>query len=475
MSEPLESSAAEPTWGKKLPPAAHSYGLQSLRLRPYQLDIVNRVEAAPGRSILVVLATGAGKTAIAEALTQREPGRVVFLADRKELVDQAHERLGGGVVMGARGTEGRVTVASVATLARRETRPPADLVFVDESHLYMAASYRKVVDAYRGSGARVVGLTATPARLDGQGLGELFDAVVEGPSMTWLVEHGYLVPVRTYAPQGKWWDNVAVRAGDFKADDLAEAATAVVRDVAGAWQRLGGASRPTVVFACTKKHAAGLAPEFPGAVVVTDDTPRAERAALKTRMTYGEVRVAISVGILGMGFDLPLLSCVVMARPTLSWSLYRQQAGRGTRIAPGKEDLLLVDCAGNALRHGLISDPFPIRLHGVHKVHRRALAGLVNCTMCLRVYAGLVCPGCGLEKKPVERRIRVVDGQLVELTGAQSFAQGATPGQQVRLLAKWVRLAVEKGWKPGAAAARFKGMFHRWPTSAERAQAEALQ
>lgn len=459
-----------------------------MNLRPYQLDLVARVEQSPSRSVLVVLPTGAGKTQIAEALTARETqrgGHVVFLADREELVRQAHNRIGGAVLMAsyhpnpsAPDNPG-VTIASVATLARRSEAPDATLVFADEAHLYCANSFRRVLGAYQDSGARVVGLTATPARLDGQGLGSLFETVIQGPSTESLIRDGWLVPVRTFAPTGPWWDSVRLRGGDFAADELAEAASAVVRDVAARWRSLGGPARPTLVFASTKAHARELAEEFSGldvgpAEVITDDTPAATRRSVRDRIEAGALRVVVTVGVLGTGFDAPSVSCIVMARPTLSWALYLQQGGRGLRTAPGKADLLLVDCAGNSLRHGLLTKPFEVNLEGLTRKHRRATAGLSTCRKCFRVYEATEpqCPGCGASRPAgAVRAVREVDGQLVELTGAQQWAERAAAGAQVRKLADWMRDAAERGWKPGAPAARFKGTFHRWPTRDELEQA----
>ena len=459
-------------------------------LRPYQTDLVSRVEASPAQSVLLVLGTGAGKTRIAEELTARtvaRGGRVVFLADREELVRQAHDRIGGAVVMGsyrptpdvARPLNPGVTIASVATLARRSEAPDATLVFADEAHLYAAASFRRVLGAYRDSGARVVGLTATPARLDGQGLGSLFDAVVQGPSAEDLIRDGYLVPVDHRAPTGPWWDAVRLSGGDFDAAELEQAAGAVLKEVAGRWASLGGILRPTLVFASTKAHARKLADEFssllflhglPPAETVTDDTPAAARRSVRDRIESSELRCVVTVGVLGTGFDAPSVSCIVMARPTLSWALYLQQGGRGLRTAPGKQDLLLVDCAGNSLRHGLLTKPFAVSLDGIQRKHRRAVAGLTTCRKCFRVYDWTEpqCPGCGAAKpRGAERRVKEVDGQLVELTGAQQWAERAAAGAQVRKLAAWMRDAAERGWKPGAPMARFKGTFHRWPSRQE--------
>ena len=463
-----------------------------MELRPYQADLVSRVEDSTAQSSLVVLTTGGGKTAIAEALTARETargGRVVFLADRQELIRQAHDRIGGTVIMGSLGrhnSPSAVTIASVATLARRSDAPDATLVFADEAHLYAAESFRRVLGAYRDSGARVVGLTATPARLDGQGLGMLFDEVIQGPPAEDLIRDGWLVPVDHRAPTGEWWDAVKLSGGDFDTTSLEAASSAVLRDVAARWLELGGAERPTLVFAVNKQHARKLAAEFdahlflrglPVSETVTDDTLTPVRRSVRDRIQSGDLRVVITVGVLGTGFDAPAVSCNVMARPTLSWALYLQQGGRGLRTAQGKRDLLLIDCAGNSLRHGLLTRPFSVSLDGVRRLHRRAVAGLTTCRKCFRIYEWTEpqCPGCGAARpRGAVRRVQEVDGQLVELTGAQQWAERTTTDQQVRKLAAWIRDGAARGWKPGAPMARFKGTFHRWPSRQEIEEAKRL-
>lgn len=460
------------------------------RLRPYQLQDADAIEAALAQvqAVLYVAPTGSGKTTIYQELTRREilrDGTVVILADREELVRQAHDRIGGTVIMGSyrpspdAPKNPGVTIASVATLARRSEGPDATLVIPDESHLFMAASFRRVLDAYRGTRAKIVGGTATPARLDGQGLGMLFDTTVQGPSAEELISLGWLVPVDHRAPTGRWWDKVRLSKGDFDSAELELASNPVLKEVAARWAALDGVSRPTLVFAATVPHAHKLAAEFsrllalhglPPAEVVVGTTPTAERRSVRDRIEVGALRVVVTVGVLGTGFDAPSISCIVMARPTLSWALYLQQGGRGLRTANGKTDLLLIDCAGNSLRHGLLTKPFAVSLDGPAKKHRRATAGLTTCRKCWRIYEWTceICPQCGAPRPAgAVRKVREVDGQLVELTGAEQFAARATSQQATHKLAAWMREATEKRWRPGAPFVRFSKFFHRPPTKQE--------
>ena len=266
-------------------------------LRPYQSADADRIEAALSstQSVLYVLPTGGGKTTVYQSLAARETARggsVVILADREELIRQAHDRIGGRVIMGSyrptpdvqRPDSPGVTIASVATLARRSEAPDATRVFADEAHLYAADSFRRVLSAYRDSGAKIIGGTATPARLDGQGFGCLFDSVVQGPSAEELIRLGFLVPVDHRAPTGEWWDAVHLSGGDFDTAELEAASSAVLRDIAGRWRELGGAVRPTLVFAVNKAHARKLAAEFDAHLFLLDSLPaRSSRTTRRPR------------------------------------------------------------------------------------------------------------------------------------------------------------------------------------------------
>lgn len=270
-------------------------------LRDYQTAVVKRVEAACAtglRRILVVLPTGGGKTIIMAQIILdylASGGGVLVLAHRRELIAQNSAKLHAagadhGIIQAGFPTRPgeRVQVASVQTLHARAVRtaaidmPPATLVIVDEAHHVRARTYRQILDAYPD--ATVIGLTATPCRSDGRGLGAVFQAIVEGPSVAELIATGFLVPTRVYAPSVPDLAGVKVERGDYVERQLAARMddAKLIGDVVTHWHRLADRRR-TVVFATGVAHSLHLRDEFRRSGVLAEhidgETPIEERAS----------------------------------------------------------------------------------------------------------------------------------------------------------------------------------------------------
>lgn len=435
-------------------------------LREYQSDLVRRFYESAARRSLVVLPTGGGKTRIAASIVDHWPGSVVFIADRQELVEQAHGAMpSAGVLIGSTykpGT-GKVTIVGVHTVARRDLRVPADLVIVDEAHMAAAPTWRKVLSWYPE--ARVLGLTATAYRYGGGSLADLFDEALVGPSVPDLIRDGYLCPVRTFASRDDIARSARVRAGEFVAEDLDRLMRgAVLRSAVAEWAKRAAGKR-TIAFATSKAHAADLADAlrwYGPTLVVSEDTPRSERHTARERLASGDLMALVSIDALGIGFDCPPAEVALMCRPTLSRGVYRQQAGRIMRTAPGKTAALLLDMAGNVGRHGLPTTPDLTDLNGkVIPIPKRGrLVGLVNCPRCLCVYETSECPECHAPRPHQKRIVRTVAGTLdevvgIEETGAQTFARTATP----EMRKAWVRKKLNEGWPWPRVAVVYRKMF----------------
>ena len=303
-----------------------------------------------------------GKTLCAAEIIRRciEKGkRVLFLAHRREIIRQSQNKLqdagmSPGIIMAGEDREydAPVQVASVQTLwarAFRKTKmdlPAADLLIIDEAHISASATYQKIIAAYPH--AVIVGLTATPCRSDLRGLGDTYTSMTKTASIRELTEMGFLVPVRYFAPTVPDLLGIRMTAGDYNKKQLEERMDKVnlVGDVVENWARIAG-NRLTVVFASGVKHSIHLRDAFRSAGVAAEhidgDTPKDERDLILERLAAHEIQVVTNCAVLQEGWDMPVVSCCVLARPTKSVGLFLQMAGRILRPSPGKQDACIAD------------------------------------------------------------------------------------------------------------------------------------
>ncbi len=363
-----------------------------IALRPYQLDAIERVRQAyrnGARAVVLQMPTGAGKTATAAEAIRASVSmgyRVVFAAHLSELIEDTSARLTAaevphGIVQSDRPANpgAPVQVCSLATLHRRELAPPADLVIVDECRHAMAASIRTVLDRYQG--ADLLGLDATPQRGDGQPLGDVWDALVCGPTVRELTQGGYLVPCQVVSPPTPEDKGIAM-------------------DPVDAWERWAGMER-AIVFAASVEHAQELAKAFrawgTGAECIVGETPRRAREGIRRRLEDGTTTVLTGVGVFLEGFDAPCVSCVILARPFSVTGALLQAIGRGLRPWQGwKERCTVLDLCGSVLLHGLPDEDRVWSLDGRAVRRTETMPALRRCPECLAVFRpAKTCPRCG--------------------------------------------------------------------------------
>ena len=451
-----------------------------LQLRPYQERGIAavRAEIARGvRRVLMVLPTGGGKTVVAAAIIAgavRKQKRALFLAHRRELIDQCYGKLlASGLAREHLGTilagdsaryrpNAPVQVASVQTLVGRK-HPPADLIFVDEAHHTTARTYARILESYPG--AVVVGLTATPCRGDGRGLGDAYGALVQVAQFSALAAEGFLIVPTVHSTRHPVdLSKIKTTGGDYNLHDLDEALNRreLVGNIVEHWQQRA-TGRTTVVFAASVAHSKAIAAQFVEAGVraehldgTTDDD---ERAAILARLASGETSVVTNFGVLTEGWDLPRCKCVVLARPTKSKGLYLQMAGRGLR-PDGDTPALLLDHASCVLAHGFPQDDQEWSLESKKK--RAGAAPVKTCPGCFAALptATLVCPECGhVFEAPPREEIDQVDGTLVEVVPPSTLPVAVRRAWYEGAVAK----AASRGWKVGAARHRYREKFAAWP------------
>lgn len=297
--------------------------------------------------------------------------RVLFLAHRRELIDQCAAKLRDlgiwdyNVVLSghphSRNPDAPVQIASIQTLIRREY-PPADLVVIDECHHAASGSYQTLLKNYPD--AYVLGLTATPERLDGKGLDSIFHDLLNVATVPELVDSGFLVAPQCMGPSQEAvaqlkaaLSSVKQRGGDYADDQLADAmdSPSLVGDIVSHWQEWG-IGQKTIVFAAGVEHSKHIVKQFQSAGIAAahlDGTMSLpEREGILNAWRGDEIDVVSNCQILTEGFDFPDLSCCILARPTKSVALYLQMVGRVLRTAPGKSGAIILDHAGNVVEHG---------------------------------------------------------------------------------------------------------------------------
>jgi superfamily II DNA or RNA helicase len=458
-----------------------------IELRPYQRGAIEQVDAlrAPGERVLVVAPTGAGKTVIASQLIVDElarGGTVLFIAHRTELIAQTYGTLLArgiperdlGVVMGdgfithpvtgervcCRRPLARVQIASIDTL-RNRPKPRATLVIVDECHRALARSYRDVAEAYPE--ALHVGLTATPYRADGRGLGDAYRRLIVVATPRQLMDEGFLAEPRCFShPTKPDLKGVKTTAGEYDQAALGEAMDKreLVGNIVEHWARLAEGRR-TAVFATNVAHSRSIVDAFRAAGVAAEhldgETPSVDRAAILRRVDAGETRVVSNVMVLTEGWDQPSVKCIVLAAPTKSRAKYIQQKGRGVRPWEGVVPVVL-DHAGNILEHGLLQDDFEISLEG-RKKRAKQTVSTKECPGCTAVCAinAATCWCCSQpfsdaatdpsEGKPLVEK----DGQLVEVRPGE--ARRKPTGEERDLRSYIHKLTTEtderQRWQPG--------------------------
>jgi DNA repair protein RadD len=392
----------------------------ALVLRAYQVEAVAAIRAAftQCRRVLLVLPTGGGKTVIFSYITEHAAAKgnsVIVVAHRQEIADQislALTAMGvphGRIQPGYAATDDLVQVGMVQTIAGRldAIQAPA-LVVIDECHHSVAGTWAKITGAWPN--AKILGVTATPERLDGVGLREAFDTMVLGPDVRELIAAGYLAPFRYLAPSvGIDLSQVRSIGGDYNAADLEDTLDqdGITGNVIEHYQQhLAG--RTAIAFCVTVAHAAHVAQRFREvgiAAASIDGTMSADqRHDLVNRLRTGTIRVLTSCEIISEGFDAPAVGGAILLRPTQSFALFRQQVGRCLRPKSDGSAALILDHVGNVMRHGLPDAAHKWSLDSKNRTQadrQKTAVGCRVCPACSEVFAtGADRENCALPDDP---------------------------------------------------------------------------
>lgn len=327
-------------------------------LRPYQTEAITAINDHWNEwdRELLVLPTGCGKTVVFNTVANQRPGNALILAHRDELIEQARDkysRMFGdvpGKIKAAENEIRRVTVGSVQTMCRRDYSGRFDTVIVDEAHHALSPQYQTVLEQFPA--AKVLGVTATPDRGDKKSLARYFDGIAYEYSLKTAIQDGYLCEiVAKTLPLEIDMNSVKVSVGDFEVNSIATALEPYLPQIANAIQ-IHASARKTVVFCPLISVARELAAMIPGAREVNGGSAD-RKEVLEWFDKAGPGSVLCNAMLLTEGWDCPSVDCVVVLRPTKVRSLYCQMIGRGTRLHPGKKNLLILDFLWLSYKHNL--------------------------------------------------------------------------------------------------------------------------
>jgi len=434
-------------------------------LRPYQFKLIYDINFAwqsNARNVLAQLPTGGGKAVIARSIVAQQGNGSLMMAHRQELVSQlslhlaqesiphniiAPKAVVANIIKIHREALGKSymnptasnVIASVQTLASRgpdDWHKQIRLVIQDEAHHYLReGTFGKAAMMFPN--ARCLGLTATPQRADGRGLGAhadgIYNALVTGPSMRELINQGHLSEYEIVMPATSFdREHLTIGStGDFTAKSLRDESerAQIVGDVVDNYIMWANNSL-CVVFAASVEAAEKIAAQFNAcgisAAAISAKNDDYERFSLMRRFVARQIKVLCNCDLLGEGVDVPAIETVIMARATQSLAVFLQQIGRALRPAPGKNRALIIDHVSNVREHGLPDRPrrWSLDATRVRREKDPEDIPITQCDSCMRAYERIhsACPYCGAEKIKVEyetrRTIEQVDGDLMLLDAA---------------------------------------------------------
>lgn len=440
-----------------------------IKLRKYQDKGIKDIsdEFDNTYKVVYVLPCGGGKTLtmahMAKTAMNRKK-RTIFLVHRRELITQASRTLTQyGIPHGINGnTNDLIQIASVQTVARRlDKLKIPDLVILDECHHATASTWKKCLEYWQD--AYVVGLTATPARLNGQGLGDVFEAMVMGPTAKELIQQGHLTPYKYYAPpQVADFEGVKIKMGDYDGAEVEIRVNkpSVIGDAVDHYSRLAH-GKQAIAYCASVLHSQNTAAAFQAQGItakhIDGTTPASERDKAIEDFRAGRIIVLCNMDLIGEGFDVPTMEVVILLRPTQSLTLYIQQSMRGMR--PDRNNIfkeaIILDHVGNVFRHGLPDDLREWSLEGVSK-RKKSESGSVGIRTCLGCYLchspAPVCPYCGYEYQMTARQLAEEAGELKEYDAKileMSKRKKRIELNMCKTIADLKQYAAENDYKPG--------------------------
>lgn len=371
-------------------------------LRDYQKNLINKVRYSflNYKRPLIVLPCGAGKTICFAYMAinhiKKNPDNYVwFLVHRQELVQQTIEKFDN---------LDNIFIGMVQTLTKNplKYRKPT-MIIIDEAHHATSATYTNIINQFPD--IPIIGLTATPCRLDGSPLNKIFETLVEGVNSKFLINNNFLSDYDYYAP------NINTVLPKLKGNEYDVANIEFKSKIYGDILKYIDFNKKTIIYCPNIKYSIELCSKLPNAVHFDGNTPKTERENIIKKFKSGEIKILSNVNLIGEGFDVPDCECVILLRPTMSTSLFIQQSCRCLRYKLGKR-AVIYDFVGNVYRHGMPTENREWFLDKKIKVRNKTSEPdflVRQCSKCFKVYEGInpVCPYCGFNNGKTKKQIEI--------------------------------------------------------------------
>ena len=401
------------------------------KLRKYQEDLIKqaRVELRNHKSILIQGSTGMGKTVLSSSMLKSladQNKRGLFICHRRELIKQTSDsfnefNIDHSVIATSYKLDLKthIQICSVLSLANKiDLIEKPDFIIWDEAHHTASATWSEIFNYFPD--ALHIGLTATPQRLDGKGLGKFFEKMIQAPPMRELINQGYLSDFDIYAPSQPDLEGIKSKNGDYALEELDKVVNKpTITGCAIEHYKKICNGKKAIVFCTSISHSLNVMQKFNDegikAAHIDGQMTNKQRDELIDDFKSGDLKVLSNVDIVAEGFDLPAIEVAILLRPTQSLTLYLQQVGRALRKYEGKNKAIILDHTGNVLRHGMPDSEYVWDLDSdilKNKKEVRTVSGYKSCPECsLVVNKSRVECDCGYSFKK-NLNIIQVDGEL---------------------------------------------------------------
>lgn len=455
--------------------------LNNITLRPYQQQFIDDVREQfklNHKRVVGVAPCGAGKTIMTGWMikeSERRGKRSIFFVHRHELIEQTAKTFTNldipfGVIEAGTAFNPNlpVQIASVQTLARRIDKIPSpDFLICDECHHILAATYKKILNAFPD--AFLLGVTATPLRMGGITLCDVFSSMVQSLTVDELINLGNLTPFRYFAPETDIdLSNVRTKFGEFVERDLENAMSKpkIIGNIVDTYKKIAD-GKSAICYCVNVFHSKTIAQAFLDAGIpaahVDGETPKLERTTAVDKFRRGQIKVLCNAELFGEGFDVPNCQAVILARPTQSLTLFIQQALRPLRPDPNDPNkvAIIIDHVENYIRHGLPNENHNWSLDPNFKEESKKPPR--RCPKCYAVISSRtkICPHCGYIFKTNNRSIDLTEYDA-DFINIDIEKNNSDPQERIKHAftkpEEFMAIATERGYKIGWVA--FKSLEH---------------